>query len=298
MKKRADVKIGFVCNNNCRFCVQAHKKQFGNRPLSDIKKDLELARNNCEEVVFTGGEPTIRSDILDLVRFAKSLGYTQIQIQSNGRRFAYPGFCRQIIASGATEFAPALHGHSPKLHDFLTGSTGSFDQTVAGIKNLKSLGQRVITNTVIVKPNYRYAENIAELLVSLRVDQYQLAFVHPIGHAMKNYDSIVPSVSLAAPFVQRGLQVGIGLGMSVMAEAMPFCTMNGYESYVSELVIPDTEIRDLQYDPDYKKTRKTEGKQKFSQCKSCIYDGSCEGPWKEYPERMGSDEFTAVKGVC
>jgi sulfatase maturation enzyme AslB (radical SAM superfamily) len=297
MAKRADVKIGFVCNNNCRFCVQAHKKQFGSRTVEDIKKDLEMARCNCSAVVFTGGEPTIHPGILELVAYADHLGFRDIQIQTNARRFAYLDFCKKMIEAGANEFSPALHGDVKGLHDYLTRSPGSFDQTVQAIKNLKQLGMRVITNTVIVKPNYRYADRIAQLLVNLGVEQYQLAFVHPIGNAGKYYDSIVPCVSLASPFIRKGLQVGLDAGVKVMAEAMPFCQMSGYEDCVSELVIPPTEIRDVvDFDPDYERTRKTQGKAKFRQCKECKYDLLCEGPWKEYPERKGCDEFVPVKG--
>lgn len=294
--KRVDVKIGFLCNNNCRFCVQAHRKKHGNRSFSQIKGDLEESRKSCDSVVFTGGEPTIHPNILELVAYARDLGYKVIQIQSNGRRFSYLDFCEKMIEAGATEFGPALHGHRRQLHNFLTRSPGSFDQTVQGIRNLKELGQRVMTNTVVVKPNYRYLAEIASLLVSLGVDQYQLAFVHPIGNAYANYDSIVPCVSLASPCIHQALQVGIDAGVRVMAEAMPYCMMACYEDYGSEKIIPPTEIREIDFDPDYETTRKSFGKLKFSQCVSCKFDSVCEGPWKEYPEKRGSEEFVAVTG--
>ena len=73
MEKRVDIKTGFHCNNNCLFCVQAHKKKFGNRTTEEIKKDLTAAKESgCEEVVFTGGEVTIRDDLLELISFAKT----------------------------------------------------------------------------------------------------------------------------------------------------------------------------------------------------------------------------------
>ena len=42
-----------------------------------------------------------------------------------------------LIAAGATEFSPSLHGSTAAIHDELTQAPGSFDQTVAGLKNLK-----------------------------------------------------------------------------------------------------------------------------------------------------------------
>ena len=296
MDKRVDIKTGFICNNNCRFCVQAHKKKFGNRATEDIKKDLAEARKTkCSGVVFTGGEPTIREDIVELVSYAKELKFKRIQLQTNARMLCNKDFCKDVIEAGANEFSPAIHGHTAELHDYLTRAPGSFSQTVKAVNNLRELGQYVITNTVVVKPNYRYLPELAKLLARLRVDQFQFAFVHAVGNAMENYDQMMPWVSLAAPYIKEGLQIGIDNNIKVMAEAMPFCAMEGYEKYCSEFFIPPTEIRDINsYDPEFEKTRKEEGKTKFPQCKKCKFDCVCEGPWKEYPESRGNEEFQPV----
>lgn len=294
-EKRVDIKVGFSCNNNCRFCVQAHNRFRGDRTTSEIKKDLEESKKTCSNVVFTGGEPTIRKDIFDLVSCARDLGYKIIQIQSNCRMLSNMPFLKKLIKAGANEFSPAIHGHVAELHDYLTRSEGSFYQTVKAIRNLRELNQTIITNTVVVKPNYCYIPDIARLLVNLKVNQFQFAFVHPIGNAYKYYDSIVPVMSLAAQYIHKGLQIGIDAGIRVMAEAMPYCMMKGYEDYVSERSIPSTEIRMGEIvDMDYTKTRIKEGKVKFLQCRKCYYDKICEGPWKEYPEKRGYEEFMPV----
>jgi len=294
--KRADIKTGFICNNNCLFCVQAHKKRFGNRRTEEIFTELKDAKcKGCDSVVFTGGEVTIRNDFLVLVRKARDLGFKTIQIQTNARMFSSPDFCSEAIKAGANEFAPALHGHTPSLHDGLTRAEGSFRQTTQAIRNLKEMGQRVIVNTVVVKPNVMHVPDIARFLVILDVDQFQFAFMHAVGNAMMNFDSMMPKVSQAAPFIIQGLQIGIDSGKRVMAEAMPLCTMVGYERFCSEFHIPNTEIRDVDgYDPCFEETRRTKGKVKFEKCKVCKWDALCEGPWKEYPERRGDSEFQPV----
>lgn len=291
--KRVDVKTGFLCNNNCRFCVQADNKCKGNRSFEEIKKDLEECSSRCDGVVLTGGEVTIRDDFFDIVKLCKELGYKVIQIQTNGRMFSSLDFCKKTIEAGATEFSPALHGYCAEQHDYLTRAKGSFNQTVRGIMNLKSLGVIVLTNTVVVKPNYRNCEEIVKLLVKLKVDQFQLAFVHPMGNAWKNFDSIVPVMSITAPYIHKGLQVGIDNGVGCMAEAMPYCMMKGYEEYVAEGVIPETEIRgkEWQNTDDFTKQRQDKGKAKFEQCKMCEYDGVCEGVWKEYCRKKSNEEF-------
>lgn len=294
--KRVDIKTGFICNNNCKFCVQADNKCKGNRSFEEIKKDLIESRKRCEGVVLTGGEVTIRKDFFEIVTLAKEIGYKSIQIQTNGRMFSSLEFCKKTIEAGATEFSPAIHGYCAEQHDFLTQSKGSFNQTVKGIKNLKSLGAYVITNTVVVKPNYATIPEIAKLLFKLKVDQFQFAFVHPMGNALKNFENIVPSISLAAPYICKGLQRGINAKIKVMAEAMPYCLMKGYEKYIAENVMPETEIKGKEYQNtiSFTKQRKEEGKLKFPQCNQCKYNLICEGPWREYPEKRGNSEFIPI----
>ncbi len=138
---------------------------------------------------------------------------------------------------------------------------------------------------------------MAELFVSLKVDQFQFAFIHAIGNADKNFDSMVPRKSDVKPFIHKALDIGIKANVGLMVEAYPFCFMQGYEEYCAERFMPDTEVRypDL-YVEDFEKDRKESGKEKFSQCDKCKFDLICEGPWREYPKKFGSSEFKPVAG--
>ena len=295
--KRVDIKTGFLCNNNCYFCVQAQNKCSGNRSLDEIKNDLLESKKTCDAVVLTGGEVTIRKDFFDIVKYAKQLGYKQIQIQTNGRMFSDIDFCKKTIKAGANEFSPAVHGYCAEQHDFLVRVNGAFKQVVKGIINLKSLNQKIIMNSVIVKSNYRDLEKIAKLFVKLKVDQFQFAFVHALGSAETNFDMVMPNMTLAANEVKKALDVGIRNKIPCMAEGFTFCVMDGYEKYLSEHFIPDTQIRgrDFQNTDDYKTQRLVDGKVKFDCCNGCKYDNICEGSWKEYPEKKGVNEFIKVE---
>ena len=294
--RRVDLKIGFICNNNCKFCVQAHKKEFGKRSIRQLKQHLEYEAANYKEVVFTGGEPTINDDIISLIEHSKRLGYSLIQVQSNGRMFAYKDFCLKIVEAGANEFAIAIHGHIAKLHDYLTSSEGGFKQTIKGIENILSMGQRVITNTVITKSNYRHLGDIARLLVHIGIKQFQFAFIHILGNSAKYIDAMVPRKTLVESYVKKALDIGILAKAIVMTEAIPYCFMRGYEKYIAEENIPKTKIYDLDYIiDDFTEIRQKEGKTKDKQCKYCYYYNICEGPWREYPEKFGWGEFKPIK---
>lgn len=296
--ERADVKIGFQCNNRCKFCVQGDKRNLlAAKNLEEIKKDLKEAfKKGKGEVVLTGGEPTLHPDFLEIVKSAKSIGFKEIQIQTNGRLFAYFDFCVKTIEAGATQFSPALHGPNAKIHDFLTSSRGSFEQTIQGIKNLKKLNQYLLTNTVITAKNYRHLPEIARLLVDLGVNQFQFAFIHLGGRAYENRDWIVPQKSEVMPYVKKGLDIGIKADKKITTEAIPYCLMKGYEDYIAEKIIPESIVYDIDFTlDDYGAYRRNKGKVKGPNCPQCRYFKICEGPWKEYPEIFGWDEFKPIK---
>mgnify|MGYP001592433940 CR=1 FL=1 len=294
MSERVDLKVGFRCNNYCKFCVQGDKREtFASKSFAELKASLaEGRRTGADGIVITGGEPTLHKEIAEIARSARAAGFKTVQVQSNGRTFCYEKFCRRLIEAGVTEFAPSLHGSRPEIHDFLTGALGSFLQTVSGMRNLRRLGQRVITNTVITKANYRDLPDIARLLVTLGVSQYQFAFMHMGGRAAENKDWLVARKAVIEPWVKRALDVGIKAGRRVMTEAIPYCLMRGYEEHVAESIIPQTMIFDAEsVVADYTRARRDEGKAKGPRCCECARFSECEGPWREYPEMFGWDEF-------
>ena len=295
--ERVDVKTGFGCNNRCMFCVQGNKRDlYGNTSTEEVKETLRQAVKDSDSNVFTGGEVTIRPDFLELVRYAKAQGFRRIQIQTNGRMLSYMKFARQTVEAGANEFSPALHGHTAALHEHLTRVDGSFRQTAQSIRNLKALGQLVITNTVITRSNFRHLPELATLLVRLGVDQYQLAFVHALGTAQEFFHRIVPRMTLIEPYVKRSIQVGNRAGRIVFTEAIPYCFMAGYEEHVAERFMPRTKIFDAKnVVEDYTSYRWTEGKAKGPVCQECTWNAVCEGPWKDYVDGYGWAEFLPRK---
>lgn len=295
--ERLDLKVGFSCNCKCNFCVQGDKRlKYKDKSTEELKTLIKQNfKRGIKQIVFTGGECTIRKDILPLVMHAKETGYDIIQIQTNGRMFYYKDFCKAIVEAGATEFSISIHGHCAEIHDSLTRAPGAFEQIVQGMRNLKSLGQYVMTNTVITKQNYKSLPDIARLLVSLDVDHFQFAFVHILGTADKNKSIVVPRKSEIMPYVKEGLDIGIKAGKKVMTEAIPYCFMAGYEDYIAEKIIPSTRVEEATWVvEDYNDYRVNEGKFKGEKCRECIYYDTCEGPWKEYPELFGWDEFIPV----
>ncbi len=293
MTARLDLKVHFSCNNRCVFCVQGDKRSWiPPRSGDEIREHLERERARTDAVVFTGGEPTLHPDLLDLVAFAKSLGYQRIQLQTNGRRLAYRDYVESAVRAGVTEVSPALHGSTAAIHDALTRAPGSYRQTLKGIRNCVRAGLLVYTNTVVVRGNLDDLPRTAALLARSGVRHMQFAFVHPEGTALQHFEAVVPRMPDAARWIHKALDVARAAGVSAWAEAMPYCFMHGYEQHVVEAHIPATVVLDCPHTiEDYTAWRWAEGKAKGPPCTQCTWRDVCEGPWREYPDGYGWDEF-------
>ncbi len=295
---RLDLKVGYNCNNYCKHCVIGDKRFFiPDRTTRQLKDVLDEEAGTYGEVVFTGGEFTIRKDCLELLEHAAKLGY-KILIQTNARKFAYAAFCDELIAAGGGKIitvTAALLSANPDCHNYLTGAD-SYRQTVRGLINLIERNQSVSINTVVTKANYRTFPDLARFLVRLRVSVYQYAFVHALGNADKNILSILPKKSLAVPYMKMGIDIGNAAGIPVFVEAVPFCLMQGYERNVAENYIPQVKLNDVTNTvDDFDYVRKTYEKEKAPTCRKCACFAACEGPWIQYPRTYGWKEFEPIK---
>lgn len=300
MYKRADVKVGFACNNHCTFCVQWDKRnKFTPRSLEEIQSILDEEYEKwARYVVFTWGEPTVHKDLVPAVKYASDIWFKQIQIQSNGTNFDKIEYVEELIDAGVTEFSPSIHWFYKETHDIQVMTKWAWERVVRGLINLKKLGQIVIINSVVTKTNYREIPELAALLIKIWVTQFQFAFVHILGSADKNKDSVVPKKSDVIPYIHKALDLAKKHNIPAYTEAIPYCLMQGYEWAIAENIMPETAVHDAEYLIDsYADYRWTEWKAKREECKSCEKYSLCEGPWKEYPDIYGWNEFVPIKQV-
>ena len=289
--------MGDVCNNNCVFCLNPTRKDRKELTTREIRDRLRDCRDRINEVAFTGGEPTIRNDILELLFCADQLGYSLVQLQTNGRMFAYKDFCERISRFKKAHYFITLNAHTAELHDSLIRCKGGFSQTVKGIRNLRSSNAQIITNTVVVKQNYEFLPEIADFIISLGVSNLQFTFVEPQGNALANFHSVVPRMERVVPYLLKALDKAKKKGIVIKTSGIPFCLMKDHEEHIVELYfrpkgLEETGMRfgDSGYLTGF------HNRTKGAECRRCRYDPVCIGVWKGYAERMGFDEFVPVRG--
>ena len=130
-QKRIDIRMGYKCNNNCRFCCN-EKNRINEAVETEKIKDIiiEGAKNNVNKVVFTGGEPTIRKDLPELILLANNIGYHIIQIITNGRMLSYESYLETLVDKGLTNACISIPAIEEKEFDYLTRAKGSYRQEI------------------------------------------------------------------------------------------------------------------------------------------------------------------------
>lgn len=167
------------CNQKCLHCYAA------GQPLSDTPelttaqwKEIlaKLRAANIPQVTFTGGEPTLRADLVELVEAAQ---WFVTRLNTNGRLLT-PELCRRLYEASLDSVQVTLYSHDPAIHNALVGAEG-FDDTVAGIRNAVAAGLSVSVNTPLCSLNTDYAATVR--------------FVHELGVRYVTCSGLIPSGS-------------------------------------------------------------------------------------------------------
>lgn len=268
--------VGSTCSNNCLYCEYGGQKR-EERPLSEVNAELETRQASEEEprgresVELIGGEPALRSDLLQIVSQARNSRWRRIKIRTNGKPFADWNLARAAVEAGAWIFEVKLSGHYPALHDAITQVKDSFWETITGIRNIRSIGMvenRPFSAFIgiripICKENYSSLQEIVGLVVPLGIDRITLSF-----------DDCDFSMQRAMPFVQNAIETSLFNKIWIASEKIPLCLMEGYEHHVSETY--------LSPDGDY---------EQHEDCKGCAYGDVCSGVFKPYLAAHGFSEF-------
>ncbi|MFH1235123.1 MAG: radical SAM protein [Candidatus Diapherotrites archaeon] len=293
-----EILMNWQCNQRCIFCSTGAK--FGQKrtikPLGEIKKEIRTAkRNGADTISFSGGEPTIRKDLIDSVEFAKKEGFEKIEVQSNGMMYKYPAFVERITGAGADRFLVSIHGARAETHDFLTRTEGSFERTTQGIKNLKKAGVELRFSIVITKHNFKELVEWAEMLGRFEAFSYHFNFITPIGFAKENYAELCQKISDTAPFIKKAVGKLDKKGLNSWVHNIYPCNLPGYEGRMSELAEKFTFLSGPDFKVQIDKT-KMDGRAKPQACGKCKWNNLCVGPHEKYVELFGNEEFMPVKG--
>jgi len=196
---RMDLALTYRCNDDCAHCYNARPRDYPELPTETWKKIIDRCWALCvPHIVFTGGEPTLRDDLPELIAHAES--NDQITgVNTNARRLSDPHFVEALIKSGLDHIQITVESHDAQIHDQMVGKRGAWKQTIAGLRNVLNSPLFVMTNTTMLQNNYSSLGETLDFLAELGV----------------------PTVGLnALIYSGRGLSVGTGLRESELPDLL------------------------------------------------------------------------------
>jgi radical SAM protein with 4Fe4S-binding SPASM domain len=171
---RMDLALTYRCNNDCAHCYNARSRRYPEISTEDWKHILDrLWAVGIPHIVFTGGEPTLRTDLPDLIAHAEKNG--QITgINTNARRLKDPDFVKRLVDSGLDHVQITLESHKPEIHDRMVHATGAWQDTVAGLRNVLDTRLFVMTNTTLLVENKPDLAGTLDFLAEVGVPTFGL----------------------------------------------------------------------------------------------------------------------------
>jgi len=191
-----------------------------------VKKVLKVIREDAQvpSVSFTGGEPTLRGDLPELVKFASRS--MRVNLITNGTLIT-KSLAKGLVRSGLKSAQVSLEGPSPEVHDGLTGVAGSFEVTLAGIENLKALGIHIHTNTTVSRQNLHHLGDLLRLIKRLGLDKFSMNLVIPAGAAGENDNEVSVTYTEAARTINTLKEEARALGLEFLwYSPIPVCIFN------------------------------------------------------------------------
>jgi radical SAM protein with 4Fe4S-binding SPASM domain len=176
---RMDLALTYRCNNDCPHCYNARLRSYPELPTEDWIKIIDrLWELRIPHLIFTGGEPTLREDLIDLIAYAENKG--QITgLNTNGRRLADPKYVAQLVEAGLDHVQITVESHDQMIHDEMVNSPGAWRQTIQGVTNSLDSDLYVMTNTTMLRNNNTSLEDTLAYLAELGVPTVGLnALIH------------------------------------------------------------------------------------------------------------------------
>jgi putative heme d1 biosynthesis radical SAM protein NirJ2 len=169
------------CNLSCKHCYRDAGKKSENELTTEEGIALldEIAKAGFNLMVFSGGEPLLRNDLLTLTKHAASIGLRPVY-GSNGY-FLNLEMAKELKAAGGAAVAISLHMiDNDKLNEFC-GASDAYEKSIQAMENCKEAGLPFQVNTTVFNSNVDEIELICDLAKSMGAKSHHILFLVPTG---------------------------------------------------------------------------------------------------------------------
>lgn len=289
-----DVILGYDCNLACDYCTITSEMRTRALAAAALLAAMREGRAlDYDRIAFTGGEPTIRRDLVGLIKAARSLGYLDVKLQSNGLLFT-PANVARLVEAGVTRFHVSIHTHEGPAYDALVRRAGSFAAMEQGLRAALASGMPVVVDAIVKTDTYAKLPAALAWLADLGVKEVHLWYVSLTDGNRDNLASL-PAMRDAVPFMREAMAIGRERGVEVRSLHVPRCLLGDDWPHAWDpgaqrvmVVTPEAtfELRES----------RLAGQVQVSACAGCRFEAICPGIRPDYLARFGDEEIARARG--
>lgn len=275
MVKKVEIHITEKCMYDCEFCSVNKRKRI-EPTFEEIKRDIDLTlKENFSRITLTGGEPLLREDLIEIIRYAKKF-YKGILIETHGYKLTEEKL-KEMINAGVTEIKLSLHSHLPEIYEKITRRKGSFLDSYNALRILSNFCNQieVSTNTVITKSNYNTVAQTINWINKEAPDLKKIRASYVRFYPIKDAKDYSKDCVVSLPEVKNQLESIKKMKIKkVFFENVPLC--------IADLETPKEFTWELYLSINGKITQGFDTRYYPKKCNSCKKKENCQGLHKYY----------------
>jgi radical SAM protein with 4Fe4S-binding SPASM domain len=208
------------CRYSCRHCrANANATIEEELTTSECKKIIKsIAKYSKVILIFTGGEPMERSDIYQLIRYARKVGMRPV-LATCGYLINEKTIIR-LKKAGVKALSFSIDGSGAETHDKFRGNAGAFDSAINAAKIARKAHVRFQINTTISKINVHEVIGIAELAKSIGAYCFNPFILVPTGRGKEIANEILDPVEYEM-LLNELLRIKLKAGIKVRVTCGP-----------------------------------------------------------------------------
>lgn len=177
-----------TCNLKCVHCyTNSENKKYPNELSTEQCREVlrDLAGFRVPAVLFSGGEPLSRPDVLELAGYARELGL-HVVLSTNGTLIT-PDVARRLKELQFAYVGISLDSAFAEVHDRFRGVEGAFDRTLKGFRNCVDAGQKVGLRLTLTRDTCENLDSLFDLIEREGINRVCFYHLCPSGRGKDLY---------------------------------------------------------------------------------------------------------------
>ena len=293
-----ELALDYRCNLRCIGCHACHDtgERLSTEQAVGILRDGRA--RGIESLWIGGGEPTLRDDVLTLVKTARKLGYERVLLQTNGMRLAYPAYLTALVDARVTDVSVNVKSLRAEVHNRLSGDGEGRSHALLldALFGLAKCDVRVAADVLVTKTTMIDLAETVTFFAARGVSRFVLWLLSAADVAEPLVDAEIPRIAHLVPHLEAAVRAAQAARVEIVSLHTPPCTL---PAALRPVFAPASELALLVVGPDARafalEDSPFEGGAYTAQCDACAERARCGGPRADYVRIHGAGEFLAIE---